>query len=61
MEDYDSSLEILDLLKAMWGLKDAPRAFGIRLSRSHQEIGYQQGVIDRQIWRRFEKNSKPVT
>eukprot|EP00975_Prorocentrum_lima_P062469 12885824-Prorocentrum_lima.AAC.1 len=32
MEDYDSSLEILDLVKAMWGLKDAPRAFGMRLS-----------------------------
>eukprot|EP00975_Prorocentrum_lima_P032529 6832517-Prorocentrum_lima.AAC.1 len=26
MEDYDGSLE-LDLLEAMWGLKDAPRAF----------------------------------
>eukprot|EP00975_Prorocentrum_lima_P036634 7703792-Prorocentrum_lima.AAC.1 len=24
MEDYDNSGEILDLLKAMWGLKDAP-------------------------------------
>eukprot|EP00975_Prorocentrum_lima_P000268 54792-Prorocentrum_lima.AAC.1 len=45
----------------MWGLKDAPRAFGMRLSRSLQEIGYPQGVTDRQIWRKFEKNSKPVT
>eukprot|EP00975_Prorocentrum_lima_P039361 8273658-Prorocentrum_lima.AAC.1 len=26
MEDYDGSVEILDLLKAMRGLKDAPRA-----------------------------------
>eukprot|EP00975_Prorocentrum_lima_P058068 12180059-Prorocentrum_lima.AAC.1 len=32
MEDYGSSLEIPDLLKAMWRLKDAPRAFGMRLS-----------------------------
>eukprot|EP00975_Prorocentrum_lima_P026957 5669632-Prorocentrum_lima.AAC.1 len=32
MEDYDGSLEILDLLKAMWGLKDAPRAFSMRPS-----------------------------
>eukprot|EP00975_Prorocentrum_lima_P018427 3880873-Prorocentrum_lima.AAC.1 len=61
MDDYDSSLEISDLLKAMWGLKDAPRAFGMRLSRSLQEIRYQQGVHDRQIWRKFEKNSQPVT
>eukprot|EP00975_Prorocentrum_lima_P056762 11907742-Prorocentrum_lima.AAC.1 len=27
MEDYESSVEVLDNLKAMWGLKDAPRAF----------------------------------
>eukprot|EP00975_Prorocentrum_lima_P062660 12886797-Prorocentrum_lima.AAC.1 len=29
MEDYDSSVEMLDLLKAIWGLKDAPGAFGM--------------------------------
>eukprot|EP00975_Prorocentrum_lima_P056259 11798154-Prorocentrum_lima.AAC.1 len=29
MEDYYGSLEILDLLKAMCGLKDAPRAFSM--------------------------------
>eukprot|EP00975_Prorocentrum_lima_P070411 12931816-Prorocentrum_lima.AAC.1 len=45
----------------MWGPKDAPRAFGVGLSRSLQENRYQQGVIDRQIWRKLEKNSKPVT
>eukprot|EP00975_Prorocentrum_lima_P054267 11382621-Prorocentrum_lima.AAC.1 len=45
----------------MWGLKDAPRALGTRLSRSLQEIGYLQGVTDRQTWRKFEKNPKPVT
>eukprot|EP00975_Prorocentrum_lima_P062270 12884749-Prorocentrum_lima.AAC.1 len=45
----------------MWGLKDAPRAFGMRLSRSLREIGYQQGVTDRQIWRNFEKGAKPIT
>eukprot|EP00975_Prorocentrum_lima_P039163 8230013-Prorocentrum_lima.AAC.1 len=27
MEDYDNTLEILDRLKAMWGLEDSPRAF----------------------------------
>eukprot|EP00975_Prorocentrum_lima_P041309 8678228-Prorocentrum_lima.AAC.1 len=60
MEDYDGSLEILDLLKAMWGLKDAPRAFSMRLSRSLQELGYQQGITDKQIWRKFTKQVKPV-
>eukprot|EP00975_Prorocentrum_lima_P027073 5693012-Prorocentrum_lima.AAC.1 len=58
MED-DASVEILDPLKAMWGLKDAPRAFIMRLSRSLQEIGDQQGVIDKQVWRKFDKNAKP--
>eukprot|EP00975_Prorocentrum_lima_P037935 7982907-Prorocentrum_lima.AAC.1 len=60
MEDYDGSVEIRDLLKAMWGLKDAPRAFSMRLSRSLKEIGYQQGITDKQIWRKFTKNVKPV-
>eukprot|EP00975_Prorocentrum_lima_P061580 12880745-Prorocentrum_lima.AAC.1 len=45
----------------MWGLKDAPRAFSMRLCRSLQEIGYQQGVTNRQMWRKFDKNAKPVT
>eukprot|EP00975_Prorocentrum_lima_P028475 5984986-Prorocentrum_lima.AAC.1 len=58
MEDYDGSLEILDLPKAMWGLKDAPRAFSMRLSRSVKEIGYQQGITDKKIWRKLGKNKK---
>eukprot|EP00975_Prorocentrum_lima_P011915 2532875-Prorocentrum_lima.AAC.1 len=60
MEDYDGSLEILDRLKAMWGLKDAPRACSMRLSRSLNEIGYQQGITDKKIWRKFDKNKKPA-
>eukprot|EP00975_Prorocentrum_lima_P015119 3205490-Prorocentrum_lima.AAC.1 len=32
--------------------KDAPRAFSMRLSRSLREIGYQQGITDKQIWRK---------
>ena len=27
MSDYDHHTEVLDLVKALWGLKDAPRAF----------------------------------
>eukprot|EP00975_Prorocentrum_lima_P065271 12902484-Prorocentrum_lima.AAC.1 len=61
MEDYDGSLEILDRLNAMWGLKDGPRAFSMRLSRSLKEIGYQQVITDKQIWRKFDKNARPVT
>eukprot|EP00975_Prorocentrum_lima_P011955 2539977-Prorocentrum_lima.AAC.1 len=33
----------------------------MRLSRSLREIGYQQGVTDKQIWRTFDKTAKPVT
>eukprot|EP00975_Prorocentrum_lima_P007703 1650990-Prorocentrum_lima.AAC.1 len=40
----------------MWGVKDAPRDFGMRLSRSLKEIGYHQGVTDPQIWRKFSQN-----
>eukprot|EP00975_Prorocentrum_lima_P041620 8744477-Prorocentrum_lima.AAC.1 len=47
-------------LKAMWGLKDAPRAFGMRLSRSLKEIGYHQWITDKQIWRKFKKDAEPV-
>eukprot|EP00975_Prorocentrum_lima_P031205 6551208-Prorocentrum_lima.AAC.1 len=60
MADYDNTREILDLLKAMWGLKDAPRAFDMRLSRSLKEIGYHQGVTDPQIWRKFSQSSRPA-
>eukprot|EP00975_Prorocentrum_lima_P038238 8038465-Prorocentrum_lima.AAC.1 len=45
----------------MWGLKDAPRAFSMRLSRPLQAMGYQQGITNKQIWRKFDKNAKPVT
>ena len=54
MEDYDNTVEILDLIKAMWGLKDAPRAFGMRLCRTLRESGYEQGITDPQIWRKFK-------
>eukprot|EP00975_Prorocentrum_lima_P040354 8472161-Prorocentrum_lima.AAC.1 len=33
----------------------------MRLSRSLKEIGYQQGITDKHIWRKFDKNAKPVT
>eukprot|EP00975_Prorocentrum_lima_P068024 12918340-Prorocentrum_lima.AAC.1 len=60
MKDYDGNVEILDLLKAMWGLRDAPRAFSMRLSRSLQELGYKQGITDKQIWQKFTKQEKQV-
>eukprot|EP00975_Prorocentrum_lima_P070063 12929847-Prorocentrum_lima.AAC.1 len=32
----------------------------MRLSRSLKELGYQQGITDKQIWRKFTKQAKPV-
>ena len=37
----------------MWGLKDAPRAFSMRLSTTLRTAGYIQGVMDPQVWRKF--------
>ena len=54
MKDYDNNFEILDLVKAMWGLKDAPRAFGMRLKVTLTDCGYVQGVMDPQVWRKFK-------
>ena len=53
MADFDINTEILDLIKAMWGLKDAPRAFSMRLSATLRAAGYIQGVMDPQVWRKF--------
>ena len=60
LEDYDNNLEILDLVKAMWGLKDAPRAFGMRLKVTLKGCGYVQGIMDPQVWRKFKPNGPTV-
>ena len=53
MKGYGNNLEILDLVKAMWGLKDAPRAFGMRLKVTLRDC-YVQGIMDPQVWRKFK-------
>ena len=60
MADFDINTEILDLIKAMWGLKDAPRAFTMRLSATLRAAGYAQGVMDPQVWRKFYTPKKEV-
>ena len=54
MQDFDYHTEVLDLVKALWGLKDAPRAFGLKLAETLREAGYIQGIIDPQVWRKFK-------
>ena len=51
MADFDHQSEVLDLIKALWGLKDTPRAFSLRLQRTLKHLGYVQGIMDPQIWR----------
>ena len=46
-----NSLEALGLINAVWGLKDPPRAFGMRLRRTLGARGYEQGITDPQVWR----------
>ena len=42
------------------GLKDAPRAFSMRLSATLRAAGYIQGVMDPQVWRKFRTPDKVV-
>ena len=58
MDDFDNHVEVVDLIKALWGLNDAPRAFGLRLKQTLRSINYVQGVMDPQIWRKFKQNSE---
>ena len=57
MADFDHQSEVLDLIKALWGLKDAPRAFSLRLQKTLKQLGYVQGIMDPQIWRLYQSNS----
>ena len=52
MKDFDYHTEVLDLVKALCGLKDAPRAFGLKLAETLRGNGYTQGIMDPQIWRK---------
>ena len=50
MEDFDHVLEVLDFLKAMWGLKDAPRAFGLRRDMTLTRYGARPTIRDPHLW-----------
>ena len=64
MQAFNYHTEVLDLIKALWGLKDAPRAFGLKLAETLKNDGYVQGIQDPQLWRKFDpkqsKRSKPI-
>ena len=49
MGDYDNTQEILDLIKAMWGLKDAPRAFSFKLHPVTLKLGLRPSSYDQEF------------
>ena len=57
MKDFDNNIEVLDLVKALWGLKDAPRAFGLKLAETLRSVGFTQGIIDPQLWRKYKSGT----
>ena len=50
MENFDPIKEVLHFVKAMWGLKDAPRAFGLRRDQTLRESGARPTCRDPQLW-----------
>jgi len=50
MADYNPTTEVLDFLKAMWGLKDAPRLFGLRRDMSFRTFGATPTHRDPNFW-----------
>ena len=57
MADFDPTREVLNFLKAMWGLKDAPRAFGMQRDAAFREFGARPTIKDGQLW--VKTNTSP--
>ena len=50
MADFNHVLEVLDFLKSMWGLNDAPRLFGITRDDSLTKAGLRKTSADSHFW-----------
>ena len=50
MADFNHILEVLDFLKSMWGLNDAPRLFGITRDDSLTKAGCKKTSADSHFW-----------
>ena len=53
--------EVLDFLKAMWGLMDGPRAFGLRRDRTLTDFGASKTNKDPHLWVKHKKDGKQPT
>ena len=56
LHDFNPLTEVLNYLIAMWGLKDAPRAFGLRRDQVLREFGARPTILDNHLW---VKTTKP--
>ena len=54
-EDFDGDREVLDMLRAGFGLKDAPRAWNMLLTQLIRECGLQPTKADDQIFIKLDR------
>ena len=57
--DFDPATEVLRMLKSIYGLKDAPRAWRKRLDQVLQEWGLRQLVAEAELYVRRERRALP--
>ena len=60
MVDFSCQVELLNYLKSIWGLKDAPRAFGMARDDSLLKAGFKRTTADRHVWANFCAVGKSV-
>ena len=58
-EDFNPQTEVLTMLKPIYGLKDAPRAWRKKLDKVLCQWGLSQAVSDTQIYLRHHPSDKP--
>ena len=61
LKDFDPVAEVLDFLKPMWGLKDAPRAFGLRRDKALRDYGARPTNRDKHFWVKTSPPPKPIS
>jgi len=61
LHDFDPHTEILEFLKSIWGLKDAPRAFGMRRDQTLRSFGAQPTNRDPHLWVKRTRQGDSIT
>ena len=61
LADFNPLVEILEFLKAIWGLKDAPRAFGMRRDQTLRLFGARPTCRDPHLWIKVKTQSDTKT